>query len=165
MAFVNEIPSAEDIERYDLPYRRDLGEPVEERRNWTADRERDFYLTGPSMTGNQAFEDNVKMYFLLYLSDSKFKIVMEDRTSSRFADSPYYIHWPALLSISTLRSQENKRGELPKVAWENPDTPQPLLNNYSFNQFVTIFKEALATRGAGNSNKHIKAPIIVSFGF
>ena len=72
MAFVNEIPSAEDIKKFDLPYGPDLEKPMEHRRSWLADRERDIYLTGPGATGNQAYDDNVKYYFNIYFGRSKF---------------------------------------------------------------------------------------------
>lgn len=44
MAFVNEIPTAEDIEKYELPYKLDLEKPIEHRRMWTVDRERNFFF-------------------------------------------------------------------------------------------------------------------------
>lgn len=168
MAFAHELPSAEDIKKYDLPYYLDLQDPIELRRKWTVDRERDFFLTGGGATGNPAFEDpkKIKVYFTLYLSGSKFKIIIEpDHTPGDFNVDPYFIHWPALLEIWAIRPQENRMVDVTKAVKEQPEVPHPMLNNYSFNEFVAIFKEALSVHKAGYYNKHIKAPITVTFGF
>jgi hypothetical protein len=166
MAFVNEIPSAEDIEKYDLPYKLDLDRPIENRRIWTVDRERNSYLTGGGLTGNPAFEDNLKTCFRLYLAGSKFEVILEPRlTPNGFDGNPYQIYWPALLSIWALRPQENRMLEVSKSAWEQPDKPNPVLNNMPLNQFVALFKEAVSIYKAGDYNRHIHHPITVSFGF
>jgi hypothetical protein len=46
-----------------------------------------------------------------------------------------------------------------------PDDPHPLLQNKSFNEFVSLLKEALAMWRAGYSNKRISGTITVTFGF
>ena len=46
MPFIEEIPSAQDIKDFDPPFGPDLEKPIEERRFWWADRERDVYLIG-----------------------------------------------------------------------------------------------------------------------
>ncbi|ALR09345.2 hypothetical protein XFFB_09235 [Xylella fastidiosa] len=46
MPFINEIPSAEDIEKYGLPFKNDLNVDMRLRNPWTIDRERNFYLYG-----------------------------------------------------------------------------------------------------------------------
>ncbi len=46
MPFINEIPSAEDIEKYGLPFKHDLNVDMRLRNPWTIDRERNFYLYG-----------------------------------------------------------------------------------------------------------------------
>ncbi len=46
MPFINEIPSAEDIEKYGLPFKKDLDLDISLRRQWTVDRERNFHLYG-----------------------------------------------------------------------------------------------------------------------
>ncbi|WP_334119225.1 hypothetical protein [Limnobacter sp.] len=168
MTFVNEIPTAEDIEKYELPYKLDLEKPIEHRRMWTVDRERDFFLTGGGLTGNPAFEDpkTLKVYFSLYLSGSKFRIIMEPkRTPGDFKADPFFIHWPALLEIWAIRPQENRMVDVTKMVTEQPDASHPMLNNYSFNKFVAIFKEAVTVFKAAEYNKHIKSPITVTFGF
>jgi hypothetical protein len=166
MTFVNEIPNAQDIDKYDLPYKLDLERPIEQRRTWLADRERDIYLTGPGATGNQAHDDNVKFYFNIYLGQSKLKVVMEpSRRPGDFKADPYHIHWPALLEIWVVHPQENRMVELVNLTRQTPDVSHPLLQNRSLNEFVAIFKEAVAARKEGDYNKHIHAPITVSFGF
>lgn len=168
MAFIHEIPSAEDIEKYDLPYRADLEDPIELRRMWTVDRERDSFVIGGGLTGNPAFEgqENLKASFDFYLASSKFEIIMEPkRTPGDFNVDPFHIHWPALLEIWAIRPQEKRMIDVTKSVKEQPDSPHPMLNNHSFNQFVAIFKEALIVHKAGFYNRHIKVPITVTFGF
>ncbi len=46
MPFINEIPSAEDIEKYGLPFKKDLDLDISLRSQWTVDRERNFHLYG-----------------------------------------------------------------------------------------------------------------------
>jgi hypothetical protein len=166
MAFVNEIPSAEDIEKYDLPYRLDLQRPIEQRRMWTADRERGVFLPGGGMTGNQAFDDDVKAIFDFYIAHSKFQVILEPRLSPNgYTGNPYHIHWPALLEIWAVLPKDNQMAKVPKTAWEQPENPLPILNGYSLNQFIEVFKEALSTHKAGDYNKRIHVPITVTFGF
>jgi hypothetical protein len=50
-------------------------------------------------------------------------------------------------------------------AQKAPDDPHPLLQNKSFNEFVSLLKEALAMWRAGYSNKRISGTITVTFGF
>ncbi|WP_395669012.1 hypothetical protein [Rhodoferax sp.] len=160
MTFKNEIPSAEDIQRFDLPYGLDLEKPIEHRRTWLADRERDIYLTGPGATGNQAHDDNVKTCFDVYLGKSKLKVIVEpSRTLGDFRADPYFIHWPALLEIwvGTI--------EVIKLTSSTPDVPHPLLQGRSLNEFVVILKEAVSENKAGYYTRFISAPITVSFGF
>jgi hypothetical protein len=160
MTFKNEIPSAEDIKRFNLPYGLDLEKPIEHRRTWLADRERDIYLTGPGATGNQAHDEDIKYYFSIYFGKSKLKVVVEpSRTPGDFRADPYFIHWPALLEIwvGTV--------EVIKLTSSTPDVPHPLLQGRSLNEFVEIFKEAVTARKAGNDNDYIETPITVSFGF
>ncbi|MDD0930500.1 hypothetical protein LOD74_11115, partial [Xylella fastidiosa subsp. multiplex] len=76
MPFINEIPSAEDIEKYGLPFKHDLNVDMRLRNPWTIDRERNFYLYGGA-TGNQAYEDIIYYRFYLYLNGSKFVIELD----------------------------------------------------------------------------------------
>lgn len=166
MPFVNEIPSAEDIEKYDLPYRLDLQLPIERRRMWTVDRERGVFLPGGGMTGNQAFDGDVKSIFDFYIGDSKFQVILEPRsTPSGYLGNPYHIHWPALLEIRAVLPKDNRIDKVQKNAWEQPEIPLQILNGLSLNQFVELFKEALSVHKAGDYNKRIHVPIVVTFGF
>ncbi len=49
MPFINEIPSAEDIEKYGLPYKKQLNLDISLRSQWTVDRERNFHLYGGAL--------------------------------------------------------------------------------------------------------------------
>ncbi|TNV98144.1 hypothetical protein C5H21_09080 [Xylella fastidiosa] len=162
MPFINEIPSAEDIEKYGLPFKHDLNVDMRLRNPWTIDRERNFYLYGGA-TGNQAYEDIIYYRFYLYLNGSKFVIELDlDRTHkpSNFEDNPYVIVWKKLMSINVISSdQVSLMKRVPSSAWENPDAPQPLLDNYSLNQFIAILKEAMTAYGKGYANRHIHHPL------
>jgi hypothetical protein len=167
MTFTNEVPSEEDIIKYDLPYKLDLDKPIEHRRSWLTDREKDIHMTGPGATGNPAYEDNVKMRAHLYLGRCKIQVIMEPPkvAPGGFKANPYYIHWPALLEIWAIHPQEQRMIEVLQAASKTPDAPEQLLQGYSLRDFIKILKEALSVRKEGDSNHHIHAPIIVTFGF
>ncbi len=76
------------------------------------------------------------------------------------------VEWSKPVSIKVMpHDQAGYLKELPHSAWESPDVPQPLLDNYSFNEFISIFKEAVTVHGAGDANRHIHHPIVVRFKF
>ncbi len=96
MPFINEIPSAEDIEKYGLPFKKDLDLDISLRRQWTVDRERNFYLYVGGLTGNPAYEGIVYYCFYLYLNGTKFIVELDvdrNRTPSTFEDNPYIVEW------------------------------------------------------------------------
>ncbi|KFA41668.1 hypothetical protein DF22_001665 [Xylella fastidiosa] len=62
MPFINEIPSAEDIEKYGLPFKKDLDLDISLRSQWTVDRERNFHLYGGG--GLQEIQ-RMKMLFII----------------------------------------------------------------------------------------------------
>ncbi|AXI82800.1 hypothetical protein FUT69_04760 [Xylella taiwanensis] len=166
MPFINEIPAAEDIEKYGLPYKNDLNLPMRLRNEWTVDRERNFHLYGLGATGNQAFEEKIYHRFKLYLNGKNFIVELEDGGALRFDDNPNVVVWSKLMSIWLIpHDQVSPLKILPPSAWETPDAPQPLLDNYSLNQFVTILKEAFTVYGDGYANRYIHTPIVVRFGF
>ncbi|ALR07195.1 hypothetical protein XFHB_10410 [Xylella fastidiosa] len=167
MPFINEIPSAEEIEKYGLPYKNDVNLPMRLRSQWTVDRERNFHLYGGGATANQAYEEIFYYRFYLYLNGTKFVVELDaGRGSLVFEDNPYVVVWSKLMSIELMPSdQGGYLKALPRSAWDTPDAPQPLLQNYSLNQFIVILKEALTVHGAGDSNRRIHHPIVVRFGF
>jgi hypothetical protein len=166
MAFVLEIPSAEDIKKFDLPFWPDLEKPVEERRTWLADRERNVYLTGVGATGNQAFDDNIKQRAGFYLGQTRFNVILEPRkTPGDFKANPYTMHYPALLQILVYISPERGMIDVLPEVKKAPNEPNPLLQNRSLNEFVALLKEALVVWKAGDSNEYIHGTITVSFGF
>ncbi|KAJ4852485.1 hypothetical protein LOD44_05415 [Xylella fastidiosa subsp. multiplex] len=167
MPFINEIPSAEDIEKYGLPYKKDLDLDISLRRQWTVDRERNFHLYGGGTTANQAFTDVFYYRFYLYLNGTKFVVELDaGRGSLVFEENPYVVVWSKLMSIKVWpHDQVSPLKRVPPTAWDTPDAPQPLLDNRSLNQFIAILKEALTVHGAGDSNRRIHHPIVVRFGF
>ncbi|WGZ36216.1 hypothetical protein O4443_09585 [Xylella fastidiosa subsp. pauca] len=166
MPFINEIPSAEDIEKYGLPYKKQLNLDMRLRSQWTVDRERNFHLYGGG-TANQAYEEIFYYRFYLYLNGTKFVVELDaGRGSLVFEDNPYVVVWSKLMSIKVWpHDQVSPLKRVPPAAWDTPDAPQPLLDNRSLNQFIAILKEALTVHGAGDSNRRIHHPIVVRFGF
>ncbi|AIC11890.1 hypothetical protein LZ757_10290 [Xylella fastidiosa subsp. morus] len=167
MPFINEIPSAEDIEKYGLPYKKQLNLDMRLRSQWTVDRERNFHLYGGGTTANQAFTDVFYYRFYLYLNGTKFVVELDaGRGSLVFEENPYVVVWSKLMSIKVWpHDQVSPLKRVPPTAWDTPDAPQPLLDNRSLNQFIAILKEALTVHGAGDSNRRIHHPIVVRFGF
>ncbi len=167
MAFIEEIPTAEDIKNFDLPFESDLERPIEERRTWLADRERDVYLSGIGATGNQAFDDDIKQKAGFYIGRKRFNVILEPMPwLDADRKDPYIIHYPALLKIMVYVSGERGMIDvLPEVS-QTPDSPHPFLQNKSLNEFISLLKEALTAYKAGEvGNKYIRSNIVVSFGF
>ncbi len=167
MAFIEELPSAEDIKKFDLPFALDLEKPVEHRRTWFADHGRGVYLTGVGYTGNPAFDDyeHIKASAGFYLGRKKFKVILERYIApDDFNANPYSIHYPDLLKIYVYTVERGMFDVLPEVS-KLPGTQHAFLQNYSLNEFVLLFKEALTARKAGDSNKYIPGIVNVSFGF
>ncbi len=93
MPFINEIPSAEDIEKYGLPFKKGLNLDISLRSQWTVDRERNFHLYG-GLTGNPAYEDAIYYCFYLYLNGTKFVVELDvdrNRIPSTFKDNPMWL--------------------------------------------------------------------------
>jgi len=94
MAFVNEVVSDEDIDRYGLPFKKGSG------RYWTRDAERDFYLWGGSQ-GNPAIEDCIEWRFHLFLYSREIIFSLSrGRGSKKFSESPYVICWDSIKRVS-----------------------------------------------------------------
>jgi hypothetical protein len=164
MPFINEYASDQDIEHYQLPFKKNL--PLEYKRIWTVDRERNFYLSCIGVSGNQAFEDNIKRVAHLYLDGYKFRVFLErGKGSLIFTENPYLICWSEILTIWSLAPNSEYQSELPSNAWQDLDVIQPLLGHRSLNTFITILKEALMEHKEGDSNENIHVPIVVQFGF
>jgi hypothetical protein len=93
MAFVNEVVSDADIDKYGLPFKKGSG------RYWTRDAERDMYLWG-GKGGNPAFGEEIEGRFLLYLEHKLLRVVLRPGTGSiGFSESPYVIRWDSIVHI------------------------------------------------------------------
>lgn len=168
MPFVEEIPTAQDIKDFDLPFGPDLEKPIEHRRTWLADRERDIYLAYIGYTGNPAFDDydNIKMDAGFYVGRKKFSVILEPSNRPDDLNSdPYSIHYPALLKINTYIGKERGLIDVLPEVRNQPETKHSCLQNHSLNEFLTLLKEALTTYKAGFSNKYIHGTVTISFGF
>ena len=167
MAFVEELPSAQDIKDFDLPFGPDLEKPIEHRRTWLADRERDVYLTGVGLVGHPPFDEDYRQGAGIYLGHKYFDVILGPREGSLSdQEAPYLIHYPTLLKIMVYISPERGMIDVLPEVRKAPDTPHPFLQNKSFNEFVALLKEALSMYKAGQvGNKYIHGTITVSFGF
>lgn len=166
MAFVNEIPTEQDVEKYSLhAFVNDKDKPLKWRGVWTIDRERNFHLWG-GLSGDQAHGDEVLGKFNFYLAGLNFFVFLEPgNNTGPFAEKPFFIRWKALRSIRSIRRDLDRQIEMPKAIWEVPDEPQEFFGNRSLNEFVAILKEAMLAHKKGKSNQFISGPIIVEFSF
>ena len=164
MAFVNEFPSEEDIDKYNLVnYKKNKDLPLEYRRTWTVDHAKNCYICG-GLSGNPAFGEEIKGKFSLYINGQKFLVkLIPGESSLVFTDNPYRVKWDAVEDISAIRSDHYAR--LPNSAWLNPDVSQPVLDGMSLNSFLKILRDALSIHGEGDTNRNIHNPIVVQFGF
>jgi hypothetical protein len=136
MAFVNEVVSDEDIDRYGLPFPKGGG------RYWTRDRERDAFLWG-GQTGNPAFgEDLVWIFDFLYHGQIYAVSIDRGQSSRRFSEIPFIIQWDSILSIKPDISSGEERG-----------------------CFVAILKEALRVYGRDGGENNYTPSIVVRFTF
>ena len=118
MAFKNEVVSDADIDRYNIPFRKG------DRRWWTRDAERDYYLWG-GLSGNLAYDDFQEGRFYLYVDGEVHGIKLQPGEFSKsLKDIPYIVCWESLLRI------------IPEP--ESPEREQ---------QLISILKEALMVYG------------------
>ena len=175
MTFINEIPSAETIAKYDLKhFVHGLNSPPEYRRMWTVDYDRNLYLFGGlTHRGGRDFDEDPWGWFRFYLNGPLYEVTLQyDGTGSRHKkENPFIVKWGKPTGIKLLRpglpnAKFDRFDPLPYNAWlQAPDEPQPLLSGITLNQFFQILREALSVRGAGDCNRHIHNPIIVELGF
>ena len=164
MAFINEFPSEEDINKYNLTnYKNDKNLSPEFRSIWTVDHGRNFHLWG-GLSGKPQFDEVIKGKFYLYLNGSQFLVILvPDAASLVFTDNPYRVKWDAVEAISSIHPDHYSC--LPSSAWKKPDVSQPILGGMTLNSFLEILKEALIIYGEGRCNRVIKNPIVVQFEF
>jgi hypothetical protein len=93
MTFKNEVVSDADIDRYELPFKKG------DRRWWTRDAERDYYLWG-GLNGNLAFESEQEGWFYLYVDRVIYGVKMiPGLFSESLQTDPYIITWKAVALI------------------------------------------------------------------
>lgn len=132
MAFVNEVVSDSDIDKYGLPFKKGSG------RYWTRDVERDMYLWG-GLSGNPAHGEDIEGRFYLYVGGMEIYIVVLPGTwSAKFSESPYVISWKSLEHV--------RPSDLGKIRKD---------------RFLEILKEALTVYGRnGRENRYTPTRII-----
>jgi hypothetical protein len=90
MAFVNEVVSDADIDKYGLPFKKGIG------LYWTRDAERDVYLWG-GLSGNPAHGEEINGEFYLYIDGQVLYFVIRPGAGSiKFSESPYHIVWDSV---------------------------------------------------------------------
>lgn len=136
MAFKNEVVSDEDIERYQLPFRKGGG------RWWTRDVERDAYLWG-GLTGNPAFDELQEGRFHFYFEGTDYwvKLLPEQSQKSR-QDGTNAIRWAEVTRIEPGDLSEKER-----------------------NQLLNTLKEALMIYGLDGQDDKWKKQTAIDFGF
>lgn len=166
MAFVNEIPTEQDIEKYNLSaFVSDKDKPLKWRGVWTVDRERDFHLWG-GLSGDQAHDDEVLGKFNFYLAGLEFLVSLEPgNNTGPFVEKPFFVRWKALRSICSIRRDLDRQIEMPKAIGSTPDEPQEFFGNRSLNDFISLLKEGLIEHKKGYFNQFISGPMIIEFEF
>ena len=156
MAFVNEITSEEDIQKYGLDeLKREYfpsdcewinGRPPAFRHAWTIDRERDIYFMPVKMVteigGSGRPEPTNRTIAHLNFQGRRVPMIIE-RTycSHSFTDNPFRIFWD-LVKIDTSKA---------------PEIPEATV--------ISVLKEALTTFGYSGAKRERSAGTIVEFGF
>ena len=136
MAFVNEIVSDADIDRYDLPFEKGAG------RYWTRDKERDIYLWG-GKGGNPAFGEEILGYFNLRMKEKNLKIAIRPGVGSdSYSEQPYCIEWA-------------------QIAYVDP----PDWGGLSSKEVLSCLKEALSAYGDDGRKNRFAKNFIVRFDF
>jgi len=96
MAFVNEVVSDADIDKYGLPFKKGRG------LYWTRDAERDMYLWG-GLSGNPAHGEDINGEFYLHIDGQTLYFVIRPSGGSiKFSESPYRIVWDSIKYVKPL---------------------------------------------------------------
>jgi hypothetical protein len=136
MTFKNEVVTDADIERYKLPFNKG------DRRWWTRDAERDYYLWG-GLSGNLAFDREQEGWFSLYVDGVSHVIkLLPGRLSDDLTSDPYLVNWKGIIRI-----EPN-----PKSSWKKE-------------RLIRILKEALTAHGLTGENDFWPKNCLVSFDF
>jgi hypothetical protein len=136
MAFVNELISNENIDKYKIPLHKDNDE------YWTFDKERNIYLWG-GRGGNPAYGFEIVGKFDLSVDGKLFKITIEPGDGSKnFTASPYYVVWNSIIAIE----------------------PRDL-NGMNVTQVILILKEALDIYGRDGRLNNYTPVRVVKFNF
>jgi hypothetical protein len=136
MAFVNEVVSDEDIDRYGLPFKKGSG------RYWTRDAERDYYLWG-GIGGNTALGEDILGRFHLWISNRLIRVILQPGAGSNsYSESPYNIVWDSVLYID-----------------------HAAMNGLIFDQFIGVLKEALSIYGEDGEENSFAKNLAITFKF
>lgn len=136
MAFVNEVVSDSDIDKYGLPFEKGSG------RYWTRDAARNMYLWG-GKGGNPAFGEEIRGYFHLFLDHLLLQfILIPGEGSMSFSDSPFVVHWESVYSV-------------------NPSDLHGLQREYVY----SVLRDALKVYGHDGGLNHYAPTRVIKFGF
>lgn len=136
MAFKNEVVSDEDIERYQLPFRKGGG------RWWTRDVERDAYLWG-GLTGNPAFDEMQEGCFYFYFKGKIHKVILSADVDLYYDnEKSYSVVWKNVLRIAPSMGQGDDE-----------------------DCFLMALKEALNAYGLDGETRARNKNVIIFFGF
>jgi hypothetical protein len=136
MAFVNEVVSDADIDKYGLPFPKGGG------LYWTRDSRRDIFLWG-GLVGNPAHGDEIKGRFHLCIKGDTLDFVLRPgRGSLEFSDVPYVVNWDYIENV-------------------NPSDMCGLDRDFG----LSVLREALTCYGRNGGSNRFTPVISVVFGF
>jgi hypothetical protein len=136
MAFVNEVVSDADIDKYKLPFAKGGG------RYWTRDAERDFYLWG-GLSGNPAYGEMTQGHFCLFIDRQLLRIsLVPGNGSMKYSETPFIVSWRSIIGI------------------EPTD-----LGGVGEDRIVSVLKEALHTYGDDGETNQYARDLCVVFEF
>jgi hypothetical protein len=136
MAFVNEVVSDADIDKYKLPFAKGGG------RYWTRDAERDFYLWG-GWKGNPALGEDPEWLFDLMVEGQLVRVSLaRGNGSKKFSEDPYVISWKSVALIAP-----------------------PILLGLSMDYIISTLKQALSCYGRDGEENLYTPNRVVEFDF
>ncbi|MCQ8895791.1 hypothetical protein NQT62_04980 [Limnobacter humi] len=170
MGFENVVPTLEEIEQYDLPFRHyidDSNYPM----TLTADRSRAIYMSGVGLTCNPAFGDPDDV-LSIYFGSQGFEVILKRREYADLIETEGGVetlkkkrYFPAILSIWSLNNSSYGAPDLYKKYLETPDQHTKELADHSLNEFIQVMKESITVYELDKIYRFNKCQGIVTFGF
>jgi hypothetical protein len=157
MAYVNETPTEEQIQRHGLPF------SPQTQRYWTVDHERGDFLVVEVLPGTSGRHPPLAQ-LTLELDGRRYRALLTaGRGSAALGEIPFIVEWGPIERIH--RVQGDAVEEVPRFAWRHADMSEPVLGGLTLNTFLARLKEALHAYGAGEVGPLVAGPVLVRFQF